>query len=160
MFLLFLVLVLGDWVKQIPMTALVAVMIMVSIGTFNWASLTNLRTNPKSASVVTFATVGVVVLTHDFAQGVIVGVALSALFFAHKVSRLLVITSRHAGDECHRRYVDEVRGKFDECDDLFVLDPGAVVSVILLNFNTLPPAVQGMCKVLGAAQSPPNPHRR
>lgn len=104
-FLLFLILVLGSWVQQIPMAALVAVMIMVAIGTFNWSSLTNIRTIPLSSSIVTFATVAVVVITHDLAQGVMVGVALSAIFFAHKVSRLLIIRSRHAGDESHRRYM-------------------------------------------------------
>ena len=104
LFLLFLILVLGNWVQQIPMAALVAVMIMVSIGTFSWSSLTSLRTSPKSSSIVMVATVAVVVITHDLAQGVMVGVALSALFFAHKVSRLLAVTSKHAEDESHRRY--------------------------------------------------------
>jgi sulfate permease, SulP family len=103
-FLLFLIIVLGEWVKQIPMAALVAVMIMVSIGTFNWSSLTKLRTTPVMSSLVTAATVVVVVITHDLARGVFVGVLMSALFFAHKVSRLLDVTSRHAGDESHRRY--------------------------------------------------------
>ena len=56
-FLLFLILVLDDWVRRIPMAALAAVMIMVSIGTFSWSSLRGLRTNPKSSSVVMLATV-------------------------------------------------------------------------------------------------------
>jgi sulfate permease, SulP family len=103
-FLLFLILVLGPWVSRIPMAALVAVMIMVSIGTFNWASLTGLRTNPKTSSVVMIATVVVVVITHDLAQGVMVGVALSALFFAHKVSQFLAVTSQRAADTSHRTY--------------------------------------------------------
>jgi SulP family sulfate permease len=103
-FLLFLIIVLGEWVKQIPMAALVAVMIMVSIGTFNWASVRSLRTNPKASSLVMITTVVVVVITHDLARGVFVGVLMSALFFAHKVSRLLAVTSRHAEDESHRRY--------------------------------------------------------
>ena len=59
--LLFLIVVLGDWAKQIPMAALVAVMIMVSISTFNWSSVTNLRSHPLSSSVVMLATVVVVV---------------------------------------------------------------------------------------------------
>lgn len=92
-FLLFLILVLGDWVQQIPMAALVAVMIMVSIGTFSWTSMKNLRTHPKSSSFVMLSTVAVVVATHDLAQGVFVGVLMSALFFARKVSHLLVIDS-------------------------------------------------------------------
>ncbi len=92
-FLLFLILVLGDLVSQIPMAALVAVMIMVSIGTFSWASVKDLRTHPKSSSLVMVSTVAVVVATHDLAQGVFVGVLMSALFFARKVSQLLVVKS-------------------------------------------------------------------
>ena len=92
-FLLFLILVLDEWVKQIPMAALVAVMIMVSIGTFSWSSIKNLPTTPKPSSIVMIATVLVVVFTHNLAQGVFVGVLLSALFFARKVSRFLFIES-------------------------------------------------------------------
>jgi sulfate permease, SulP family len=92
-FLLFLILVLSDWVRQIPMAALVAVMIMVSIGTFSWSSVLNLRTMPKSSSLVMITTVVVVVFTHNLAQGVFVGVLMSALFFARKVSRLLLVES-------------------------------------------------------------------
>jgi SulP family sulfate permease len=91
--LLFLILVLSDWVRQIPMAALVAVMIMVSIGTFSWSSVLNLRTMPKSSSLVMITTVVVVVFTHNLAQGVLVGVLMSALFFARKVSRLLLVKS-------------------------------------------------------------------
>ena len=91
--LLILVVFLGDWVKQIPMAALVAVMIMVSIGTFNWASFRNLREHPKSSSAVMIATVAVTVATHDLAQGVLTGVLLSGFFFAHKVGQFLRITS-------------------------------------------------------------------
>jgi len=89
--LLILVVFLGDWVRQIPMAALVAVMIMVSIGTFNWASIANLRKHPRSSSVVMLATVAVTVSTHDLAQGVLTGVLLSGLFFAQKISRILRI---------------------------------------------------------------------
>lgn len=92
-FLLFLILVLGDWVRQIPMAALVSVMIMVSIGTFSWTSVKNLKSHPKSSSLVMIVTVAVVVVTHDLAQGVFIGVLLSALFFARKVSQLLVTKS-------------------------------------------------------------------
>ncbi|MFU8797606.1 MAG: SulP family inorganic anion transporter, partial [Gammaproteobacteria bacterium] len=103
-FLLFLILVLGEWVRQIPMAALVAVMIMVSIGTFSWASVKNLKTNPKTSSLVMISTVVVVVLTHDLAQGVFVGVLMSALFFARKVSHLLAITSELSTDGNQRIY--------------------------------------------------------
>jgi sulfate permease, SulP family len=91
--LLVLVVFLGDWVKQIPMAALVAVMIMVSIGTFSWASFRNLREHPASSSVVMIATVAVTVATHDLAKGVLTGVLLSGFFFAHKVGQILRIGS-------------------------------------------------------------------
>ena len=92
--LLLMVVFIGDWVARIPMAALVAVMIMVSIGTFNWASIRNLREHPKSSSVVMLATVVVTVGTHDLAKGVLVGVLLSGFFFAHKVGQILRVTSR------------------------------------------------------------------
>jgi len=88
-FLLILVVFLGAWVKQIPMAALVAVMIMVSIGTFSWDSIRKLREHPPSSSLVMIATVVVTVTTHDLAKGVFVGVLLSGIFFAHKVGKVL-----------------------------------------------------------------------
>ncbi len=88
-FLLILVVFLGPWVKQIPMAALVAVMIMVSIGTFSWDSVRKLREHPPSSSIVMIATVVVTVSTHDLAKGVFVGVLLSGIFFAHKVGKVL-----------------------------------------------------------------------
>jgi len=88
-FLLLMVVFVGDWVTMIPMAALVAVMIMVAIGTFNWSSIRNLKEHPKSSSTVMLATVIVVVATHDLAKGVLVGVLLSGFFFAHKVGMLL-----------------------------------------------------------------------
>lgn len=104
-FLLFLIVVLGPWVAQIPMPALVAVMIMVSIGTFSWTSVRNLRSHPWHSSVVMAATVAVVVWTHDLAQGVLVGVLLSGLFFASKVRRLFAIESALSADGSSRTYV-------------------------------------------------------
>jgi SulP family sulfate permease len=91
--LLILILVLDDLVRQIPMAALVAVMFMVSIGTFSWQSLSNLRIHHKTSSLVMLTTVLVTVLSHNLALGVGCGVLLSALFFAFKVSRLLQIES-------------------------------------------------------------------
>lgn len=87
--LLVMVVFLGRWVSQIPMAALVAVMIMVSIGTFSWESVRKLREHPPSSSIVMIATVIVTVSTHDLAKGVFVGVLLSGIFFAHKVGRVL-----------------------------------------------------------------------
>lgn len=104
-FLLFLIVALGPWVARIPMPALVAVMIMVSIGTFSWASLRKLGTHPWQSSAVMMATVVVVVWTHDLARGVLVGVLLSGLFFAGKVRRLLSVASRLSPDGRTRSYV-------------------------------------------------------
>ena len=103
-FLLFLIVVLGPLVAQIPMPALVAVMIMVSIGTFSWRSIKDLRTNPWQSSVVMVATVVIVVWTHDLAQGVLAGVILSGLFFASKVKRLFTVTSTLSVDGKARPY--------------------------------------------------------
>jgi sulfate permease, SulP family len=103
-FLLLMVVFLGNWVSRIPMAALVSVMIMVSIGTFNWASIRSLRDHPKSSSVVMLATVAVTVLTHDLAKGVLVGVLLSGFFFAQKVGRILSVRSRAEDDGRVRTY--------------------------------------------------------
>ena len=103
-FLLLLVVFAGPWVRQIPMAALVAVMIMVSIGTFSWASIRDLRSYPKSSNVVMIATVLVTVFTHDLAKGVLTGVLLSGVFFARKVGQVLHITSRSADDGGTREY--------------------------------------------------------
>src|SRR5690606_15489804 len=89
--LLLMVVFLSDWVGQIPMAALVAVMIMVSIGTFSWESITNLKKHPLSTNIVMLATVVVVVFTHNLALGVFTGVLLAALFFANKIGRFMVV---------------------------------------------------------------------
>lgn len=103
-FLLLMVVFLGDWVARIPMAALVAVMIMVSIGTFSWVSIRNLREHPRSSSVVMLATVVVVVATHDLAKGVLVGVLLSGFFFANKVGRIMHVRSQVREDGRVRHY--------------------------------------------------------
>ncbi len=102
--LLLMVVFAGEWVAKIPMAALVAVMIMVSIGTFSWASIRNLREHPASSSVVMVATVIVVVATHDLAKGVLAGVLLSGFFFAHKVGQILYVSSRAEDDGRVRTY--------------------------------------------------------
>lgn len=103
-FLLFLIVVLGPLVSQIPMPSLVAVMIMVSIGTFSWGSIRNLRSHPWQSSVVMLATVVVVVATHDLAKGVLTGVVLSGLFFAGKVKGLFTVSSELSPDQLTRSY--------------------------------------------------------
>lgn len=116
--LLILVVFLGDWVRQIPMAALVAVMIMVSVGTFDWASIRGLREHPSSSSIVMLATVVVTVATHDLGKGVLTGVLLSGVFFAQKVSRLLSVSSRLDADGVrHYQVVGQV---FFASSDLLV----------------------------------------
>src|SRR5690554_2148633 len=102
--LLILVVFLSDWVSQIPMAALVAVMIMVSIGTFSWASIRDLRKYPMSTNVVMLATVAVTVFTHNLAIGVFVGVLIAAMNFANKVGNILHIGSEEADEGSHRLY--------------------------------------------------------
>ena len=103
-FLLFLLAVLGPWVGQIPMPALVAVMIMVSIGTFSWASLANLRRHPPTSSAVMLVTVAVVVATRDLSLGVLAGVLLSGIFFAGKVQRMFAVTREASPDGAAATY--------------------------------------------------------
>ncbi len=103
-FLLVMVVFLGDLVARIPMAALVAVMIMVSIGTFNWASIRDLRSNPKSFSTEMIVTVVVVVATHDLAKGVLAGVFVSGFFFAHKVGQVLYVGSQSEDEGSVRSY--------------------------------------------------------
>jgi sulfate permease, SulP family len=107
--LILMVVFMDEWIRQIPMAALVAVMIMVSIGTFSWDSIRNLRSHPLSTNIVMVATVAVVVATHNLALGVFVGVLLASLFFAAKVARFMLVKSESskAGDERHY----QVRGQ-------------------------------------------------
>lgn len=116
-FLLFLLLVLGDLVSQIPMAALVAIMIMVSIGTFSWSSIKNLRDHPRSSSIVMIATVIGVVYTHNLAIGVLIGVLLSAVFFAWKISQIFRVTSAVSADGTHRTYTVEGQVFFASVED-------------------------------------------
>ncbi len=93
--LLVLVVFLSDVLSIVPMAALVAVMIMVSIGTFSWTSVKELKTNPKSASIVMIATVVVVVWTHNLALGVFTGILIGALFLAQNLSRFMYVKSEY-----------------------------------------------------------------
>lgn len=117
LFLLLMIVFLGDWVKQIPMAALVAIMIMVSIGTFSWSSLINLRDHPRSSSIVMLATVIVVVATHNLAIGVLVGVLFSGIFFAWKISQIFRVTSELSADELQRTYLVEGQLFFASSDE-------------------------------------------
>src|SRR5690606_28893980 len=104
LFLLFLILVLQDWVARIPMAALVAVMIMVSINTFDWKSVVNLRSTPLQSSIVMLATTATVVLTHDLSKGVVLGVVLSAIFFMRKVGKTIVVEEIPTAEDGRLRY--------------------------------------------------------
>jgi SulP family sulfate permease len=115
-FLLILIVALGPWVKQIPMPALVAIMIMVSIGTFSWASIANLRTHPRSSSIVMLATVAGVIFTHNLAIGVGLGVLLSGIFFAWKIAQLFRVTSTLSADGRTRTYTVEGQLFFASAD--------------------------------------------
>ncbi|HGS4460255.1 TPA: SulP family inorganic anion transporter [Vibrio metschnikovii] len=102
--LLIMVVFLSDWLSLIPMAALVAVMIMVSIGTFSWSSIRDLKSHPLSTNIVMISTVIVVVMTHNLAIGVGVGVLLAALFFANKIGRFMVIKSDLVENGSQRTY--------------------------------------------------------
>src|ERR1700712_3304953 len=106
-FLLVLLVVLQKLLAIVPVAALTAVMIMVSINTFSWKSVTALRSNPWQSSVVMLATVATVVATADLSKGVLVGVLLSGIFFAGKVSRLSRIASELSDDGQVRTYYIE-----------------------------------------------------
>ena len=107
LFLLILVVFLAPVLTMIPMAALVAVMIMVSIGTFSWGSIRDLKKHPMSTNVVMLMTVVVTVFTHNLAYGVLTGVLLAAMFFANKVGKFMHVSSRlseDANDPRHRTY--------------------------------------------------------
>ncbi|PZX05589.1 SulP family sulfate permease [Psychrobacillus insolitus] len=95
-FLMFLIIILGDVVIKIPMPVLVGVMIMISATTFNWGSFKFLKQAPKSESLVMLITIAIILYTHNLAIGVVIGVILSTLFFVGKISR---VTVTHEKDE-------------------------------------------------------------
>jgi len=102
--LLLMVVFFEEQVSMIPMGVLVSVMIMVSIGTFNWGSIRDLKTYPLSSNLVMLTTVIVVVWTHNLAYGVLAGVLLAALFFANRVGRFMYVVSERNEAEDRRSY--------------------------------------------------------
>ena len=94
--LIFMIIVLGGIVVQIPMPILAGIMVMVSVGTFDWTSFKYIQKAPKTDAVVMVLTVIIVLMTHNLAIGVVVGVVFSALFFATKISKVEV-TSEEFG---------------------------------------------------------------
>ena len=103
-FLLIFIIVFGKWVAQIPMAALVAVMIMVSISTFNWGSIINIGKFPKNETAVMITTVFITVLTRNLAIGVLIGVAMSAIFFSRKIANLIHVDSYFKEENNERLY--------------------------------------------------------
>lgn len=135
-FLIILVVFISDWLKIIPMAALVAVMIMVSIGTFNWDSIKNIRSYPLSSNIVMISTVAVVLATSNLALGVLIGVLLSALFFANKIARYLSVDSTY--DESTRTRTYLVRGQvFFSSADKFIdaFDFKEVLSKVVIDVS-------------------------
>lgn len=104
LFLLVVMVPLRPWVAQVPVAALVAIMIMVSISTFSWGSIRDLARHPKVSGVVMAATVITTVATHDLSAGVAVGVLLSGVFFAFKVTRLMDVTATYDAEADMRIY--------------------------------------------------------
>ena len=117
-FLLFFMLALGNWVRQIPMAVLVAVMIMVSIGTFNWSSLTQIKKIPRSETAAMVTTVLVTIFSHNLAIGVVVGIALSTVFFSRKVAKVVFVDKVLSDNGRHRTYSIGGQIFFVAIDDL------------------------------------------
>ena len=117
-FLMILVVVLGDIVAVIPMAALVAVMIIVAYSTFDWHSLKSLPHMPKSETIVMVTTVAATVITHNLAIGVVTGVVTATVLFARRVAHLVTMTREVADDGEHVTY--EVHGElfFASSNDL------------------------------------------
>jgi SulP family sulfate permease len=156
-FLLFAILILQNWVKEMPMGALVAVMIMVSIGTFRWSSITNIPKIPRTETAVMLTTMIITILTRNFALGVVTGIIMSTVFFSRKIAKLVFVDKVLSEDGNHRTYnvsgqiffvsVDEFLNQFDftELVDLVTInltyahlwDQGAVVAIdkVMLKFR-------------------------
>ncbi|MBN2722001.1 MAG: SulP family inorganic anion transporter [Campylobacterales bacterium] len=127
-FLLIMVVFMSDIIKLIPMAALVAVMIMVSIGTFSWPSVKGLKTLPLSTNLVMITTTAVVVATHNLALGVFSGVLLASLFFANKISHFMYCEKSYEEASNTRIYkfvgqiffnsADRFADTFDYCEDV------------------------------------------
>lgn len=135
-FLIVLVVFISDWLKIIPMAALVAIMIMVSIGTFSWSSIKNMRRYPLSSNVVMLATVAVVLATGNLAIGVLVGVLLSAVFFANKIERFLRVESSYDKANKTRHYVVKGQVFFSSADKFIdAFDVKEVLSKVVIDVS-------------------------
>lgn len=133
-FLLFAILALSDWVKQMPMATLVAVMIMVAIGTFRWASFRDMARIPRTETAVMLTTMMVTIFTRNFALGVATGIVMSTVFFSRKIAQLVFVDRVLKDNGRHRIYsvsgqiffvsIDEFLDAFDfeEFVDRITLD--------------------------------------
>lgn len=155
--LLLLLVVLNRLLAIVPVAALTAVMIMVSINTFSWGSLRRLRTNPWQSSFVMLATVGTVVATGDLSKGVLVGVLLSGVFFASKVSRLSHIASSLSADGRVRTYTVQGQiffasaGSFADSIDILETVDQVVIDVTHAHFWDIS-AIGALDRILLKAQ--------
>jgi len=134
--LLIMVVFLSQWLSLIPMAALVAIMIMVSIGTFDWGSIKRLKTLPLSTNIVMLSTVVVVVWTHNLAYGVLTGVLLASLFFANKISHFMYV--ERLSDEQNGNVTYKVVGQvFFNSAERFInsFDFKEVVDKVVIDLN-------------------------
>jgi SulP family sulfate permease len=135
-FLLIMVVFLSDIISIIPMAALVAVMIMVSIGTFDWSSILKLKTLPLSTNIVMLVTVCVTVYTHNLAHGVFSGVLLASLFFANKISHFLYHTTSYEEQSRVKTYTIVGRVFFNSADRFVnFFDFKEVVDSVIIDLN-------------------------
>ena len=149
--LLIMVVFLDDLIGQIPMAALVAVMIMVSIGTFSWESVINLKHHPMSTNIVMLATVAIVVATHNLALGVFAGVLLASLFFANKIGRFMVVKNEHSAEHTTYKVVGQVffasSEQFNQSFDFKEVVPNVTIDLSQAHFWDIP-AVSALDKVV------------
>jgi sulfate permease, SulP family len=134
--LLIMVVFLSDIISIIPMAALVAVMIMVSIGTFDWSSIKNLKTLPLSTNIVMLSTVGVTVYTHNLALGVITGVLFASLFFANKISHFMYCDISYNEDKSIKTYKFVGQVFFNSADKFYeTIDFKEVLDKIIIDVS-------------------------
>jgi SulP family sulfate permease len=123
-------------VSLIPMAVLVSVMIMVSIGTFNWGSIRDIKKYPLTSNLVMITTVIVVVWTHNLAYGVLAGVLLAALFFANRVGHFMYVSSDYQEFDDTRNYQIVGQVFFASADKMLTaLNFKEAVSKVVINLN-------------------------
>jgi sulfate permease, SulP family len=135
-FLLIMVVFLSDIISIIPMAALVAVMIMVSIGTFDWGSIKRLKTLPLSTNIVMLSTVAVTVYTHNLALGVITGVLFASLFFANKISHFMYCNMSYNEDKTVKTYQFVGQVFFNSADKFYeTIDFKEVLDKVIIDIS-------------------------